>query len=118
MSSDSRRDRPLVPVGRQPYLVVVEGYSAGRVYRLTLGTTSVGRDPRCDIVLPYSTVSWHHASIIKRGNVIAVHDLGSRNGTFVGLEKVERRELAPGDAIRFGDRVVLELMYLETPRPT
>ncbi len=85
---------------------------------LTQGTTSVGRDPRCDIVLPYSTVSWHHASIIKRGDVIAVHDLGSRNGTFVGLEKVDRRELAPGDVIRFGDRVALELVYLEIPRPT
>jgi pSer/pThr/pTyr-binding forkhead associated (FHA) protein len=118
VSSDSKRDRPLVPVGRQPYLVVVEGYSAGRAYRLTLGTTSVGRDPRCDIVLPYSTVSWHHASIVKRGNVIAVHDLGSRNGTFVGVEKVDRRELAPGDVIRFGDRVALELAYLELPRPT
>jgi pSer/pThr/pTyr-binding forkhead associated (FHA) protein len=118
VSSDSRRDRPLVPVGRQPYLVVVEGYSAGRAYRLTLGTTSVGRDPRCDIVLPYSTVSWHHASIIKHGQVISVHDLGSRNGTFVGLEKVDRRELAPGDVIRFGDRVALELAYLEIPLPS
>lgn len=107
-----------MPVGRQPYLVIVAGYSTGRAYRLTLGTTSVGRDPRCDIVLPYSTVSWHHASITKRGNVIAVHDLGSRNGTYVGLEKVERRELAPGDVIRFGDRVALELMYLEAPSPT
>jgi pSer/pThr/pTyr-binding forkhead associated (FHA) protein len=115
VSSDSRRDRPLVPVGRQPYLAVVEGYSAGRVYRL-IGTMSVGRDPRCDIVLPYSTVSWHHASIVKRGNLIAVRDLGSRNGTFVGLEKVDRRELAPGDVIRFGDRAALELVFLELPR--
>ena len=117
MSSDSKRDRPLAPVGRHPYLVVVEGHSTGRAYRLILATTSVGRDPRCDIVLPYSTVSWHHASIIKRGNVIAVHDLGSRNGTFVGLDKVDRRELGAGDVIRFGDRVALELVYLELPRP-
>ncbi len=118
MSSDSRRDRPLVPVGRHPYLVVVEGYSAGRAYPLVRGTSSVGRDPRCDIVLPYSTVSWHHASIIKHGTVITVHDLGSRNGTFVGVEKVDRRVLASGDVIRFGDRVALELVFLELPRPT
>lgn len=102
-------------MGRHPYLVVVEGYSAGHVYRLTQGTTSVGRDPRCNIVLPYATVSWHHASIVKRGDVISVHDLGSRNGTFVGLEKVDRRELAPGDVVRFGDRVALELVFLEIP---
>ena len=110
------RGRPLAPVGRFPHLVIVEGYGAGRTYALSKGTTSIGRDPRCDIVLPYSTVSWHHASVSKRDETIVVQDLGSRNGTFVGLDRVVRQELVPGDLIRFGDRVTLKLVYLDGAR--
>ncbi len=116
MSPDANRERPLVPVGRFPHLVIVEGFNAGRTYRLTSGTTSIGRDPRCDVVLAYSTVSWHHASVTKRGDRITLRDLSSRNGTFVGLDRVVRRDLAAGDLIRFGDRVVLKLVFLEVAR--
>lgn len=118
MAADGNRERRLVPVGRFPHLVIVEGFNAGRTYRLVSGTTSIGRDPRCDVVLAYSTVSWHHASIAKRGDRIVLRDLGSRNGTFVGLDRVTRRELAPGDLIRFGDRVVLRLVFVEAARPS
>jgi pSer/pThr/pTyr-binding forkhead associated (FHA) protein len=118
VSGDSHRERPLVPVGRFPHLVIVEGFNAGRTYRLTSGTTSIGRDPRCDVVLAYSTVSWHHASVTKRGDRIVLRDLGSRNGTFVGLDRIARRELEAGDLIRFGDRVVLKLVFIEVPRPS
>lgn len=111
------RTHPLVPVGRSPHLVVVEGFNAGHTYPLSSGTITVGRDPRCSIVLAYSTVSWHHASITKRGERITVRDLGSRNGTFVGLERVAKRELEPGDLIRFGDRVTLKLVFVEEPPP-
>jgi pSer/pThr/pTyr-binding forkhead associated (FHA) protein len=104
-------------VGRSPHLVVVEGFNAGHTYPLSSGTITVGRDPRCSIVLAYSTVSWHHASITKRGERITVRDLGSRNGTFVGLERVAKRELEPGDLIRFGDRVTLKLVFVEEPPP-
>lgn len=110
------KGRPLAQVGRFPHLVIVEGYGAGRTYALSKGTVAVGRDPKCDIVLPYSTVSWHHASISKRDETVTVHDLGSRNGTFVGLDRVQRRELDPGDLIRFGDRVTLKLIYLDADR--
>jgi pSer/pThr/pTyr-binding forkhead associated (FHA) protein len=110
------RGRPLAQVGRFPHLVIVEGYGAGRTYALSKGTVAIGRDPKCDIVLPYSTVSWHHASISKREETVTVHDLGSRNGTFVGLDRVQRRELDPGDLIRFGDRVTLKLIYLDADR--
>jgi pSer/pThr/pTyr-binding forkhead associated (FHA) protein len=110
------RGRPLAPVGRFPHLVIVDGYDAGRAFALSKGTVAVGRDPRCDVVLPYATVSWHHASISKRDELVFVQDLGSRNGTFVGLDRVERCELAPGDLIRFGDRVTLKLVYLDAAR--
>jgi pSer/pThr/pTyr-binding forkhead associated (FHA) protein len=110
------RGRRLVPVGQFPHLTIVEGYGAGRTFALSKSTVAIGRDPRCDIVLPYSTVSWHHASVSKHEETIVVQDLGSRNGTFVGLDRVDRRELVPGDLVRFGDRVTLQLIYLDAER--
>ncbi len=110
------RGRRLVPVGQFPHLTIVEGYGAGRTWALSKSTVAIGRDPRCDIVLPYSTVSWHHASVSKHDETIVVQDLGSRNGTFVGLDRVTRRELVTGDLIRFGDRVTLKLIYLDAAR--
>ena len=116
---DSRSNRPLAQVGRQPHLMIIQGDVTGRAYRLNRGTTSIGRYSRCDIVLPYSTwCSWHHASVIKRGDGIAVRDLGSRNGTFVGLDRVTHRELTAGDIVRFGDRVALQLVFLDVPPPS
>jgi pSer/pThr/pTyr-binding forkhead associated (FHA) protein len=107
------RGRPLALVGRFPHLMIVDGHENGRTFPLSKGTVTIGRDPRCDVALAYATVSWHHASISKRDDVMVVQDLGSRNGTFVGLDRVERRELVPGDLIRFGDRVTLKLVYLD-----
>jgi pSer/pThr/pTyr-binding forkhead associated (FHA) protein len=92
-----------------PHLVVVEGEGVGRVFPLSNPITTIGRDPAGDVVLPHATVSWHHATIAADGNRILVKDLGSRNGTFVGVERVTRRELAVGDLLAIGDRITLKL---------
>ena len=97
-----------------PHLVVVEGDGTGRAFPLKT-TTSIGRDPAGDIVLPHATVSWHHASITASGNQVVAEDLGSRNGTFVGVDRIARRALAAGDVIAIGDRVALKLAFLASP---
>ncbi|EXJ09116.1 FHA domain-containing protein [Nitrincola nitratireducens] len=43
----------------------------------------VGRDPKADISVPHSSVSWHHARLQRRGNAYEIEDLGSTNGTVV-----------------------------------
>lgn len=47
---------------------------------------------------------------------LLVRDLGSKNGTYVGLDRVNRegRRLVPGDVVRIGDTLVL---YHETLAP-
>lgn len=75
-------------------------------------TTTIGRDPNGDIVLPYATISWNHAVIAASGNKLVVRDLESRNGTFVGVDRITRRELASGDILAIGDSVVLKLVFL------
>ncbi len=97
---------------RLPHFVIVEGYGTGRVFPVTKATTTIGRDPSGDIVLPYSTVSWHHAAIATSGKKLVVRDLGSRNGTFVGIDRVTHHELVGGDILAIGDSVVLKLVFV------
>lgn len=94
-----------------PHLVVVEGEGVGRVFALSKPTTTIGRDPAGDVALPHATVSWHHAAITAGGDRLVAKDLGSRNGTFVGVERITRRELAAGDLIAIGDRLTLKLAF-------
>lgn len=100
------------PERRLPHFVIVEGYGTGRVFPVTKETTTIGRDPSGDIVLPYSTVSWHHAAIIASGDKLLVRDLESRNGTFVGIDRVTHHELVGGDILAIGDSVVLKLVFV------
>jgi pSer/pThr/pTyr-binding forkhead associated (FHA) protein len=74
--------------------------------------TTIGRAPDNDVVLPYPTISWNHAVVSWRDGVVAVRDLGSRNGTLVGVEKVRYRELVEGDVIAIADRMVFKLVNL------
>ena len=72
----------------------------------------VGRAPACDLVLDGKTVSGHHAVVEWNGTAWEVQDLGSRNGTYFGDERLRARSLiAPGTTFIVG-RTSLEF----TPR--
>ncbi len=89
----------------------------GEVHVVTLGTASVrlGRLPECDIVLEDAGISREHAELARLGDGWEVRDLGSRNGTFVNDEPIERRQLAPGDVVRLGPDVTLEILGGSAP---
>ena len=66
---------------------------------------TIGRDPSNDLVLStdrFPGVSAHHARITVDGEELWAEDLGSKNGTFVAGEQIERRALKNGDIIQFG----------------
>ncbi len=52
-------------------------------------------------------VSRRHASLLLEGERLGLRDLGSRNGTFVNGDAVERADLAAGDTLRIGDVLLL-----------
>lgn len=88
--------------------------------RVTLeeGEHVLGRDPDVDIFLNSAGVSRRHARIRISAGCATIEDLGSRNGTFVGDERVERpRSLGDGDIIRVGS-VKLTLRMLQPPSST
>lgn len=70
---------------------------------------TIGRDPACDIALPWDeSISRAHAVLERLGQAWTIADDGlSRNGTYLNGERLtQRRRLAHGDAIALG-RVLL-----------
>ena len=88
--------------------------------RVTLedGEHVLGRDPDLEIFLNSAGVSRRHARIRISAGQATIEDLGSKNGTFVGDQRVERpRSLGDGDIIRVGS-VKLTLKVLQPPSST
>jgi adenylate cyclase len=80
-----------------------------REYVLRPGKTTLGRKSDNDIHLLDASASRFHAEIHydPQANTIAIHDLGSMNGSFVNHERlVEPRPLAPEDEIRIGEHII------------
>jgi len=76
---------------------------SGQRYALrATGATSLGRALDNDIVVNYSSVSRHHASITGAGDGFELKDLNSQNGTFVADRRITQAPLADGDSIRLG----------------
>ena len=83
-------------------LRIVKGPGHGAVHQLA-DRCVIGRHPDCDLVLDSNAVSRRHARIVADGDQFAVEDLGSRNGTFVNGERVQRQTLAQNDRIKVCD---------------
>jgi ABC-type multidrug transport system ATPase subunit/pSer/pThr/pTyr-binding forkhead associated (FHA) protein/ABC-type multidrug transport system permease subunit len=62
---------------------------------------AIGRAPENDVVLAEPNVSRRHA-VLKVGPPLAIEDLGSRNGTRLGSERVRVSALTIGDEIGIG----------------
>jgi pSer/pThr/pTyr-binding forkhead associated (FHA) protein len=74
----------------------------GRV-RLGEGTHTLGRDPDVEILLDSLGVSRRHALITISEGSATIEDLGSKNGTCVGDQRVNAsRSLGDGDTISVG----------------
>lgn len=71
----------------------------------------IGHDSKCNIVLPAPTVSGLHAemTLLDNGDIILT-DMGSKNGTFVGGNKID-----PGEdvKVRRGDKVLFATTKLD-----
>jgi len=61
----------------------------------------IGRDRRNAIILPHTTVSRHHANLLRQGPRYLLMDRSS-NGTFVNGEKVDNLLIDPGTEIHMG----------------
>jgi hypothetical protein len=66
----------------------------------------IGRGPHCDLVIDSPRVSREHVAITRKGVLFYLEDLNSSNGTWLGEERLTRRELESGDLINLGNEPV------------
>lgn len=66
----------------------------------------VGRSAEADVVLDDPTVSRRHAELLWRGGGWVLHDLASRNGTWVNGRVASRARICPGDLVRFAQQAL------------
>jgi len=68
----------------------------------------IGRAPGNDIVLKAAGVSARHARVLVAGERLVLEDLGSRNGTFVGVppRRIDRAEIGLDEPLTFGDTLL------------
>lgn len=90
-------------------LVVIAGPRAGEVISLTPGELSIGRDAANELSLPDLSLSRRHCVVRVAAEAVAISDLDSLNGTFVGDVPVKERSLEDGDVIKIGRSQLLFL---------
>ena len=86
-----------------PALVFVQGSEQKNIV-LNRTPFTVGRKVDKDLVIADPRVSRDHAQIMQDGHDFFIEDLGSKHGTFVNGERIQRQKLERGDRLEFGAR--------------
>ncbi len=90
-------------------LIVMSGSSIGQMFTVDEPESIIGRADDAEIKLSDEGISRKHAKVI-RGDTgdMTIVDLGSRNGTFVNMKRVDSRQLKDGDKIQLGAVTILK----------
>jgi predicted component of type VI protein secretion system len=84
-----------------PYLIITDKQHELDRHELS-GPAVVGRSPECDVVVRDVLLSRRHLRFERDGKSWVVTDLGSKNGTFIDGQKIDRHVLDDADIIRAG----------------
>jgi serine phosphatase RsbU (regulator of sigma subunit) len=93
-----------------PVLKFVQG-SEQKDFVLNRNPFTVGRKVDKDLVIADPRVSRDHAQITQEGQEFFLVDLGSKHGSFVNGERVQRQKLERGDRLEFGARDSAYLLF-------
>src|ERR1700752_2271675 len=96
-----------------PALVFVQGSEQKNII-LNRTPFSVGRKVDKDLVIADPRVSRDHAQIMQEGQDFFLVDQGSKHGTFVNGERIQRQKLERGDRLEFGARDSAYILFNPT----
>jgi predicted Zn finger-like uncharacterized protein len=99
-----------LPKDKRFSLAIIQGGATGQIHQITKTRTTIGRSG-ADINLDDPEASRQHATVEVLGDHAILRDLGSTNGTFIELERVEQEVLNNHTEFRIGSHV---LMFIVT----
>ena len=89
-------------------LIIQTGKHQGKKIDLAGNDCIIGRHEGCKIRIASADVSKQHCRLRHKGGGVYAKDLGSRNGTFVNDEPLDKEvPLKPGDLLRVGPMTFL-----------
>src|SRR5262249_21535790 len=93
-----------------PQLVLVQN-GEQRTIAIDHSPFTVGRKVDKDVVVADPRVSRDHAMIVSENGRFTVVDQGSKHGTFVNGERIDRKDLERNDRLEFGVRDVVYAVF-------
>ncbi len=99
-----------LPKDRRFSLAVIQGPATGQIFPITKTRTVIGRTG-ADINIDDPEASRQHAAIEVVGEIAVLRDLGSTNGTWIDLDRVEQQQISNQQEFRIGSHV---LMFIVT----
>jgi predicted Zn finger-like uncharacterized protein len=99
-----------LPKDKRFSLAVIQGAATGQIFPITKTRTIIGRSG-ADINLDDPESSRQHAALEIVGDVAILRDLGSTNGTWIELDRIEQHQLGNQQEFRIGSHV---LMFIVT----
>lgn len=84
-------------------LLVVGGDLNGTIFDINQEETSIGRSANNTISLEFQGISREHFKLLMNGRDVVLHDLGSKNGTYLNNKRLyDPITLGKGDIIKIG----------------
>ena len=72
-------------------------------FKIEKDKITIGRGFNVDLTIVDKLASRLHCSIEYKNGIWHIHDMNSRNGTYLNGEKIKSAELVPGDRLTIGD---------------
>jgi predicted Zn finger-like uncharacterized protein len=99
-----------LPKDRRFSLAIIQGSGTGQIHQINKTRTLIGRSG-ADLNLDDAEASRQHAAVEILGENAILRDLGSTNGTFIELDRIEQHMLNNHMEFRIGSHV---LMFIVT----
>ena len=99
-----------LPKDKRFSLAVIQGGATGQIFQIGKTRTTIGRTG-ADINIDDPEASRQHAVVEILGETAILRDLGSTNGTFIDIERIDQQILGNQMEFRIGSHV---LMFIVT----
>ena len=99
-----------LPKDKRFSLAVIQGAATGQIFSVTKTRTTIGRSGS-DVDLDDPEASRQHAALEIIGETAILRDLGSTNGTFIDIDRIDQHQLNNQMEFRIGSHV---LMFIVT----